>query len=146
MQRDRSSVQLPGVPLALGSALLFGAATPLSKLLLAGIDPQMLAGLLYFGAGLGLAAVHVARTAIGLSVPEAPPRWHDVPWLIAIVVFGGILGPALLMLGLGRTPASSGSLMLNVESLATRRLRGAYSAKTSIGACCRVPWRSSSAR
>lgn len=79
MQRDRSSVQLHGVPLALGSALLFGAATPLSKLLLASIDPQMLAGLLYLGAGLGLAAVHVARTAIGLSVPEAPPRRHDAP-------------------------------------------------------------------
>ncbi|MET4043378.1 drug/metabolite transporter (DMT)-like permease [Bradyrhizobium sp. RT6a] len=119
MRRDRSSVQLPGVPLALGSALLFGAATPLSKLLLASIDPQMLAGLLYLGAGVGLAAVHVARAAIGLSVPEAPPRRHDVPWLIAIVIFGGILGPALLMLGLGRTSASSGSLMLNLESLAT---------------------------
>lgn len=119
MQLNQSSVQLPGVPLALGSAVLFGAATPLSKLLLASIDPQMLAGLLYFGAGLGLAAVHATRAAIGLSAPEAPPRRHDVPWLIAIVIFGGILGPALLMLGLGRTPASSGSLMLNLESLAT---------------------------
>ena len=79
----------------------------------------MLAGLLYLGAGVGVAAVHVARAAIGLSVPEAPPRRHDVPWLIAIVIFGGILGPALLMFGLGRTPASSGSLMLNLESLAT---------------------------
>src|SRR5215207_5503788 len=119
MRLNQTSVQLPGVPLALGSAVLFGAAAPLSKLLLASIDPQMLAGLLYLGAGLGLAAVHAARAAIGLSAPEAPPRRHDVPWLIAIVIFGGILGPVLLLLGLGRTPASSGSLLLNLESLAT---------------------------
>ena len=119
MQHSQSSVQLPGVPLALGSAVLFGAATPVSKLLLASVEPQMLAGLLYLGAGLGLAVVHLARSAIGLSVPEAPPRRHDLPWLGAIVIFGGILGPLLLMLGLGKTLASSGSLMLNLESLAT---------------------------
>jgi len=98
---------------------LFGAATPLSKLLLASIDPQMLAGLLYLGAGMGLAAVHATRTALGLAPPEAPLRRHDLPWLVAIIAFGGILGPVLLMLGLGRTPASSGSLLLNLESLAT---------------------------
>ncbi|TIN58733.1 MAG: EamA family transporter, partial [Mesorhizobium sp.] len=43
----------PGVPLALGSAVLFGATPPLSKLLLNGVNPFMLAGLLYLGAGLG---------------------------------------------------------------------------------------------
>jgi drug/metabolite transporter (DMT)-like permease len=52
MQFNQSAIQWPGVPLALGSAVLFGAATPLSKLLLASIGPQMLAGLLYLGAGL----------------------------------------------------------------------------------------------
>lgn len=119
MQLNQSAIQWPGVPLALGSAFLFGAATPLSKLLLASIDPQMLAGLLYLGAGLGLGVVHTARTALGLSSAEAPLRRHDLPWLIVIVVFGGILGPLLLMLGLGRTSASSGSLLLNLESLAT---------------------------
>lgn len=119
MQLHRSTIQLPGVPLALGSAVLFGAATPLSKLLLASIGPQMLAGLLYLGAGLGLAVVHAARNALGLSAPEAPLRRHDLPWLLVIVIFGGILGPVLLMIGLARTPASSGSLLLNLESLAT---------------------------
>jgi LysR family transcriptional regulator, glycine cleavage system transcriptional activator len=61
--------------------------TPFSKLLLGSIDPQMLAGLLYFGAGLGLAAVHVAGAALGPSTPEAPLRWHDIPWLAAILNF-----------------------------------------------------------
>jgi hypothetical protein len=48
----------PGVPLATGSAALFGAPPPLSKLLLDRIDPFMLAGLLYRGAGAGLAIYH----------------------------------------------------------------------------------------
>lgn len=79
----------------------------------------MLAGLLYLGAGLGLAVVHTARTALGIAAPEAPLRRRDLPWLFVIIIFGGILGPVLLMLGLGRTSASSGSLLLNLESLAT---------------------------
>ena len=45
----------PGVPASLGAALLFGAAAPLAKLLLAHIDPWLLAALLYLGSGLGLA-------------------------------------------------------------------------------------------
>ncbi len=119
MRSTHSPIQIPGVPLALASAALFGAAAPLSKLLLASIGPQMLAGVLYLGAGLGLALVHVVRTAIGLSAPEAPLRRYDMPWLAVIVFFGGVAGPALLMLGLERTPATSGSLLLNLESLAT---------------------------
>jgi len=109
----------PGVPLALGSAVLFGASTPLSKLLVGAMDPQLLAGLLYLGAGGGLALVHSWRVRFGLDAPEAPLRRVDMPWLAAVVVFGGVAGPLLLMLGLARTPASSGSLLLNLESLAT---------------------------
>ena len=47
----------PGVPLALASAVLFGASAPFAKLLLGSTDPQLLAGLLYLGAGIGLAIV-----------------------------------------------------------------------------------------
>lgn len=45
-----------GVPVALGSAALFGASAPLSKLLIGSVDPGLLAGVLYLGAGAGLAA------------------------------------------------------------------------------------------
>jgi drug/metabolite transporter (DMT)-like permease len=109
----------PGVPLALGSALLFGITAPASKALLGSVDPQLLAGLLYLGAGVGLAAVHVGRNVVGLAAPEAPLRRSDVPWLATIVLFGGVLGPLLLMLGLEATSAASGSLLLNLEGLAT---------------------------
>ena len=69
-------------------------------MLLASIGPQMLAGLLYLGAGLGLAVVHTARAGFRLSALEAPLRRHDLPWLVVIVFFGGIVGPMLLMFGL----------------------------------------------
>lgn len=112
----------PGVPLALASALAFGASTPLSKILLASVDPQLLAGLLYLGAGIGLGVVHIGRSALGIPAQEAPLRKADIPWLGAVVLFGGILGPLLLMLGLFRTEAASGALLLNLESLATMGL------------------------
>ncbi|HEX5957743.1 MAG TPA: EamA family transporter, partial [Hyphomicrobiaceae bacterium] len=44
------------VLLALLSAALFGVSTPAAKLLLGNIDPAILAGVLYCGAGLGIAA------------------------------------------------------------------------------------------
>lgn len=109
----------PGVPLALGSAVLFGACAPLSKLLMGAIDPWLLAGILYLGAGAGLAIVHVGRPLIGLPSPEASLRRSDLPWLAAVILFGGMLGPLFLMFGLSQTSASSGSLLLNLEGLAT---------------------------
>jgi drug/metabolite transporter (DMT)-like permease len=109
----------PGVPLALVSAVLFGASAPLSKLLMGSIDPWLLAGILYLGAGVGLAIVHWGRQLIGLPNAEAPLQRSDLPWLAAVVVFGGMLGPLLLMLGLSLISASSGSLLLNLEGLAT---------------------------
>jgi len=119
MPNNHHSHLVPGVPLALASALLFGASTPLSKLLLSQTDPQMLAGLLYLGAGLGLAAVHLGRNVIGLPGVEAPLRRSDIPWLATITFFGGLIGPLLLMLGLARTEAASAALLLNLEGLAT---------------------------
>jgi drug/metabolite transporter (DMT)-like permease len=105
--------------MALGSAVLFGASTPLAKLLLGAVDPWLLAGLLYLGAGAGLAAVHFMRRALALPALEAPLRRADLPWLAAVVLFGGVCGPVLLMFGLARTPAAEASLLLNLEGLAT---------------------------
>lgn len=108
-----------GISLALLSAVLFGASTPFAKLLLGTVDPWLLAGLLYLGAGLGLAIIHLSRAALRLPAPEAPLRGTDVPWLGLVVLAGGIGGPLLLMLGLARTDAATASLLLNLEGLAT---------------------------
>ena len=109
----------PGVPLALGSAILFGLSAPLSKLLIGAIDPWLLAGILYLGAGAGLGLIHAGRVAFGLPNVEASLTRADLPWLAAVVAFGGVLGPLFLMLGLSLTSASSASLLLNLEGLAT---------------------------
>ena len=114
----------PGVPLALASAVLFGASAPFAKLLLGSTDPQLLAGLLYLGAGIGLAISQAGRSVLGATASEAPLRRADMPWLAAIVAFGGVIGPLLLMLGLARTSAASGSLLLNLEGLATMAIAG----------------------
>ena len=137
----------PGVSLALGAAALFGLSMPAAKPLLATIDPWLAAGLLYSGAGLGLALVCVLRTAIRSRPAEAPLRRADLPWLIAAVVVGGVLGPVLLMFGLARTDAASASLLLNLEASPPWRSLGSCSASTSIAGCFSAPaasWRARS--
>ena len=105
---------------ALLAALLFGASTPFAKALLGTTDPWALAGLLYLGSGLGLAVVLVVQRRGGtVAASEAPIRRADLPWLAAVVLVGGALGPALLMLGLAHVPAASASLLLNAEGIAT---------------------------
>nr|WP_321985007.1 EamA family transporter [uncultured Lichenicoccus sp.] len=108
-----------GIPIALLSAVLFGASTPMAKLLLGSIDPQMTAGLLYLGAGIGVGGIRLARDALYLPVAEAPLRRSDLPWLGLVILTGGVGAPLLLMSGLARTDASSASLLLNLEGLAT---------------------------
>ena len=102
---------------ALLAAVLFGASAPVAKALLHNASPELLAGLLYIGSGAGLAIVTAVRRD---AVPaEARIGRRDVPWLAAAILFGGAIGPVLLMLGLTHTPASSASLLLNLEGVFT---------------------------
>ena len=105
------------VGLALFAAALFGASTPLAKGLLQNASPQLLAGLLYLGSGLGLLLVRVARR--GRVRSEAAVSRQDLPWLGGAIATGGVLGPLLLMYGLLHAPASSASLLLNLEGVLT---------------------------
>jgi drug/metabolite transporter (DMT)-like permease len=75
--------------------------------------------LLYLGSGVGLCAVAAAHRLRGSAPAEAPLRRADLPWLLLVVLSGGVAGPVLLMVGLAATPAASASLLLNVEGLAT---------------------------
>lgn len=109
----------PGAPLAIASAGLFGAVAPVSKLLLESTSPFMLAGLMYLGTGLGLAAYRLFRDRFAPESGEAQLRRADMPWLAIAIAMGGVLGPVLLVLGVSRTTASSAALLLNVEGLAT---------------------------
>lgn len=91
-------VPAPGVLLAILSAILFGASTPLAKLVLGnGVNPWLLASLLYLGSGIGLAIVHTARRRFGRGEAEAPLVRADLSWLALVILCGGGVAPVLLM-------------------------------------------------
>ena len=100
------------------AAILFGASTPIAKGLLTGTSPQVLAGMLYLGSGLGLGTLWLLRHT-RRSRAETPLVRADLGWLAGAVTFGGVLAPLALMLGLLRTPASASALLLNLEGVFT---------------------------
>ena len=104
------------VAIALVSALLFGASTPLSKLLLEQVSPFQLAGLLYLGAALGVSPFAIRKRVVQRVVRL--DRANQVR-LAGAVVLGGMAGPVLLLLGLRVAAAASVSLWLNLELVAT---------------------------
>jgi drug/metabolite transporter (DMT)-like permease len=68
-----------GIAAALVSALLFGISTPLAKILVAGVPPVALAGLLYLGSGIGLLTSRSLRQWASVSTDprEAPLAGGD---------------------------------------------------------------------
>ena len=111
----------PGIASALGAALLFGASTPLVKLLTDEMPPVLLAGLLYLGSGVGLLGWLALRRLLRGQRVSALMR-GDMPWLGGAILAGGVLGPVLLIYGLARTSAASASLLLNLEGVLTALL------------------------
>lgn len=106
-----------GVFAALAAAALFGASTPLAKLLLAQVSPWLLAALLYLGSGIGLWIVRFFSHESTVHLERG-----DWRWLAGAIVSGGMIGPVLLMIGLTAMPASGASLLLNAESVFTALL------------------------
>lgn len=104
---------------ALASAALFGVSTPAAKGLLGTIDPVVLAGLFYCGAGIGVAFLRRLVPLFGSAAREQSLRRQDFWWLAAAIAAGGIAGPILLMAGLARTGAAAASLLLTLEGVAT---------------------------
>src|SRR5262245_13188087 len=101
-----------GIIDALLAAVLFGLSAPIAKILVGDLPPQLLAGILYLGSGIGLTVLAFFRSRIPGSY--AALQSVDIPFLAGAIVFGGIAAPVLLMMGLARTPASSASLLLNL--------------------------------
>jgi drug/metabolite transporter (DMT)-like permease len=115
LQPEHSAVNR-SVAFALLAAALFGASTPLAKLLVGEISPVALSSLLYLGSGLGLGLIRLGRDrgwrASGLTAGE----W---PWLLGAIAFGGVIAPIALMVGLSQTSAANASLLLNLETVLT---------------------------
>ena len=105
------------------AAALFGASAPLSKLLLSEIAPTLMASFLYLGSGIGLYVQRFVqryfRSLDNRFSDEARLTRNDLPWITGAVLVGGIAAPIVLMFGLKNTPASTASLLLNFEGVAT---------------------------
>src|SRR6266705_3335334 len=114
-------MNLTAVFYALIAAVLFGISTPVAKVLVGSTHPVVLAGLLYCGAGVGVAVLRKLPWDIFGSrrAREAALNRADLPWLAGAVVAGGVVGPILLLVGLTRTDASTASLLLTLEGVAT---------------------------
>jgi drug/metabolite transporter (DMT)-like permease len=134
----------PAILYALASAALFGASTPAAKVMLGTVHPILLAGLLYSGAGIGVAAMRRLMPRIASSgIPQASLTGADAPWLAAAISAGGIVGPLLLMWGLGRTEAATASLLLALEGAATALIawfvfRESFDRRILLGMACLV--------
>lgn len=101
---------------ALLAAALFGASTPVAKLLVGDMAPVLLGGLLYLGSGVGLAVARLVRDREWKRSGLTSGEW---PWLLGAILFGGVLGPVALMSGLALVSGSTASLLLNLESVLT---------------------------
>jgi drug/metabolite transporter (DMT)-like permease len=103
-----------GAVAGLAAAALFGVATPVAKALLGQVGPWLLAGVLYTAAGIALFGWRAVRRAARVQVAR-----RDLAPLLGAVLFGGVIAPVLLMVGLSAMPATGASLLLTTEGLFT---------------------------
>jgi drug/metabolite transporter (DMT)-like permease len=111
-----------GIVAALCAAALFGLSTPLAKLLSGSVPPLLLAGLLYFGSGVGLALLLAGRAMSTARTRITWPRGIDILWLLCAIALGGAVAPYLLMYGLRSVDSAAASLTLNLEGVFTALL------------------------
>jgi len=102
--------------IGLFSGLLFGIATPFSKIILSELNSFQLAGLLYLGAAVAFLPFVIKNRKTELSALRNSGRKLH---LTGIIISGGILGPLFLMMGLKTANAMSVSVWLNMELVAT---------------------------
>ncbi len=104
--------------MAILAAALYSLSSPLSKLLLGKVSSAIMAGLLYLGAGMGLAVVKHFQKQMGGFREEKKLSGKDIPYTAAMVILD-IAAPICLMIGLTMTTAENASLLNNFEIVAT---------------------------
>ncbi|EKQ55804.1 MULTISPECIES: DMT family transporter [unclassified Clostridium] len=108
------------IMMALLASILFGASAPITKMLLGEIQPIPLASFLYLGSGIGLLIFQIVNLTIKKQgINEASLNKRDFIWLFGAIIFGGIIAPIILLSSLKIAPASTASLLLNFEGVAT---------------------------
>ncbi|MDP2814797.1 MAG: DMT family transporter [Erysipelotrichaceae bacterium] len=94
------------------AALLYALSTPFLKMTLVVVEPVFLAGLLYFGAGIGMLIMCMFTKE---SLPFAKKQY---PYVIGMILLD-ILAPILLLYGLRLSVAENAALLNNFEIVAT---------------------------
>lgn len=108
-----------GGALALASALVFGAATPLVQRFGYGVGPFATAALLYGGAALFSLLAGLFSLLAGKRAGQPALRRSDAPRLLAVAALGAVVAPVALAWGLQRSSGVTASLLLNLEALFT---------------------------
>jgi drug/metabolite transporter (DMT)-like permease len=114
-----------GYVAAVVSAILFGVSSTLNKIALENVNPTVIAGMIYFVAGVFLFAVHLSPlckkilSKLDSSETETKITNKDYKTLAFVIICGSIIAPLLLLNGLDQTTAINSSLLLNAESLFT---------------------------
>ncbi len=106
---------------ALAAAALFGLSVPVSKTILGGVDPTMLAGLVYASMGLALGGTLALRRPV-----PARPRGREWGILLAVAAVGGVASPLCLFFGLRLLEGQAASVLLALEGSFTAVLAAAF--------------------
>jgi drug/metabolite transporter (DMT)-like permease len=108
------------------SAVLFGMTATFNKIVLADVDPLVVAGLIYFIAGVVLFLVRLSPLQKSiLSLMETPTKTDDIisrkdlAVLAFVILSGAFAAPFFFMQGLNKTTAVNASLLMNTEALFT---------------------------
>ncbi len=121
-----------GYVAAIVSALLFGISSALNKIALQNVNPTVVAGLIYFVAGVLLFAVRysplckIFLSKFGSCDTEIGLTRKNYATLAVVIVCGSMAAPFLLLNGLNQTTATNASLLLNAESLFTVAIAFAF--------------------
>jgi len=97
------------------AAVLYALSTPFSKLLLDRLNPTLLAGLLYLGAGIGMGFVKLIQPKHGHALPFTK---KDTIAIVAMILLD-VAAPILLLFGLRLSHPESVALLNNFEIVAT---------------------------
>lgn len=114
-----------GYVAAIVSAILFGVSSTLNKIALENVNPTVIAGMIYFVAGIFLFAVHLSPfcpkilAKLDTIGTENKITKKDFKVLAFVIVCGSVIAPLLLLNGLSETTAINASLLLNAEWLFT---------------------------
>src|SRR4030066_2412842 len=114
-----------GYVAAVVSAILFGVSSTLNKIALDNVNPTVVAGMIYFVAGIFFFVVHISPlcprilSKLNTVGTETKIMKSDFRVLAFVILCGSTVAPLLLLNGLSQTTAINASLLLNAESLFT---------------------------